>query len=298
MLTLGGDQTVGTIQKIIAEHTGYTEDMLEPDLDLEADLGIDLQESVEFYIYGSPDEMRDAMADCPSAVDNALRIAEACEVEIELGALLAAQKDIDTAVSVLKSAVSAAEGSKDLAPIAQLPAALASMTAGLESTKSGLDGVIALLDGQMLFLDGLATDDAKAAEGPKGEVSAITRDYALTLETAGGAPLLSVFGGKIATHRKLAEHAMAHLQPVLGLDAGAWTATATLPGGDLPNGDFEAFVAAIEAERLTLLDATLDPRSTLAGLTVGELVAIAGVHSLRSEMQVRPAHQDREGLDQ
>ena len=80
-------------------------------------------------------------------------------------------------------------------------------------------------------------DDARA------NLSAVTRDYAFDLnQMPGEAPLLSIFGGKITTHRKLAEHALEKLRPVLGFGGGPWTATAALPGGDLPNGEFEAFV--------------------------------------------------------
>jgi glycerol-3-phosphate dehydrogenase len=60
--------------------------------------------------------------------------------------------------------------------------------------------------------------------------------------------LLSIFGGKLTTYRKLAEHAMERLAPVLGCKAGAWTADAVLPGGDLPGADFERFLAAFQAE--------------------------------------------------
>ncbi|MEN0076887.1 MAG: glycerol-3-phosphate dehydrogenase C-terminal domain-containing protein, partial [Paracraurococcus sp.] len=51
---------------------------------------------------------------------------------------------------------------------------------------------------------------------------------------AGGAPLLSVFGGKITTYRRLAEAAMARLAPHLPGLGAPWTAGAALPGGDFP----------------------------------------------------------------
>ena len=40
--------------------------------------------------------------------------------------------------------------------------------------------------------------------------SAITRDYVFKLDAADGrdAPVLSIYGGKITTYRKLAEHAL------------------------------------------------------------------------------------------
>ena len=81
-----------------------------------------------------------------------------------------------------------------------------------------------------------------------GSASAVTRDYVFDLDAGDGrAPLLSVFGGKITTYRKLAEHALAKLQPVLGFAGGPWTAGAPLPGGDIPRADFKAFRA--EAHR-------------------------------------------------
>ena len=60
----------------------------------------------------------------------------------------------------------------------------------------------------------------------------ITRDYRLALD-ADIAPLLSVFGGKITTFRKLAEEAVDMIAPRLGNARGPWTANACLPGGDL-----------------------------------------------------------------
>jgi glycerol-3-phosphate dehydrogenase len=77
-----------------------------------------------------------------------------------------------------------------------------------------------------------------------GEVSAstVTRDYVFDLQApAGRLPLLSVFGGKLTTYRKLAEHAMSELRPLLGISNREWTWGAKLPGGDIPRDDFEAF---------------------------------------------------------
>jgi glycerol-3-phosphate dehydrogenase len=63
--------------------------------------------------------------------------------------------------------------------------------------------------------------------------SAVTRDYTLALSAGGEeAPLLSVFGGKLTTYRKLAESAMAQLLPFFTQMRPSWTATATLPGGE------------------------------------------------------------------
>jgi glycerol-3-phosphate dehydrogenase len=75
--------------------------------------------------------------------------------------------------------------------------------------------------------------------------SEVTRDYVLDLQTApeNVAPLLSVFGGKITTFRRLAEHALDKLAPSFPAAKGAWTASAPLPGGDIPGADFERYVA-------------------------------------------------------
>ena len=66
--------------------------------------------------------------------------------------------------------------------------------------------------------------------------TAATRDYVLSLDQ-NGAPLLNVFGGKITTHRRLAESALTKLAPFFPKARPAWTARAPLPGGDFPHGD-------------------------------------------------------------
>jgi glycerol-3-phosphate dehydrogenase len=77
-----------------------------------------------------------------------------------------------------------------------------------------------------------------SAENP----SAVTRDYIFEIDpkmpSAGEAPILSIFGGKITTYRRLAEHALDRLKPFLSSTKPAWTATYSLPGGDMPAADF------------------------------------------------------------
>lgn len=74
------------------------------------------------------------------------------------------------------------------------------------------------------------------------EAKAATRDYVFELDTPGGAPLLSIYGGKITTYRRLAEEALERLAPYLNSSKAkeGWTATAALPGGDM---DVSAVVA-------------------------------------------------------
>ena len=87
-----------------------------------------------------------------------------------------------------------------------------------------------------------------------GNASNVTRDYSLELDRE-PAPMLSVFGGKITTYRKLSEQAVDKLQSVLGRRGPAWTQGAFLPGGDFANsalragarpGGFAAFLRTIE----------------------------------------------------
>jgi glycerol-3-phosphate dehydrogenase len=74
--------------------------------------------------------------------------------------------------------------------------------------------------------------------------ASVTRDYALDLDRH-PAPLLTVFGGKITTYRKLAESAVDILARELGSQVPGWTAHALLPGGDLPRGDYAGFLRSL-----------------------------------------------------
>jgi glycerol-3-phosphate dehydrogenase len=69
-------------------------------------------------------------------------------------------------------------------------------------------------------------------EDESSNASAVTRDYRFEFDTA-GAPMLSIFGGKITTFRKLAEEAVDMVAPKLGNRQAGWTADACMPGGDL-----------------------------------------------------------------
>ena len=81
-----------------------------------------------------------------------------------------------------------------------------------------------------------------------------TRDYVLKLDApAGEAPLLSVFGGKITTFRRLAEAgAGASSRRPFPFMRAPWTATATLPGGDFKVTSFEAWAHSDFARRIFL----------------------------------------------
>jgi glycerol-3-phosphate dehydrogenase len=75
--------------------------------------------------------------------------------------------------------------------------------------------------------------DDRAAEPSK-----ITRDYVLDLDGGPGrAPVLSVYGGKITTYRRLAERVLVRLAPWFPGMRAPWTADALLPGGEVPGCD-------------------------------------------------------------
>jgi glycerol-3-phosphate dehydrogenase len=74
-----------------------------------------------------------------------------------------------------------------------------------------------------------------------------TRDYVLKLDAPSGqAPLLSVFGGKITTFRKLAESVLEKLAPFFPKAGRPWTAGAALPGGDFPFDEVEQRIAELQ----------------------------------------------------
>jgi glycerol-3-phosphate dehydrogenase len=70
----------------------------------------------------------------------------------------------------------------------------------------------------------------------------VTRDYELVLDQRNGAPLLTIYGGKITTHRKLGEAALARVGHFFGARP-RWTAGSKLPGGEFDPEQFDAEVA-------------------------------------------------------
>jgi glycerol-3-phosphate dehydrogenase len=103
--------------------------------------------------------------------------------------------------------------------------------------------------------------------------SAVTRDYVFDVEGGEGAPpLLSVFGGKITTYRRLAEHALQKLAPFFPRMAGDWTRAAPLPGGDMPGADFATWLAAFQRDHAFLSPALAQHYARLYGTRAGALL--------------------------
>ncbi|NRD73657.1 glycerol-3-phosphate dehydrogenase [Shewanella sp. VB17] len=96
----------------------------------------------------------------------------------------------------------------------------------------------------------LFNDEANSA-------ASVTRDYSLELcFENNAAPLVSIFGGKLTSYRKLAEEAIDLIAPHLGNKQGRWTEGECLPGGDIPNMDMSHFIQLCQ-ERYPWIPATI-----------------------------------------
>lgn len=112
----------------------------------------------------------------------------------------------------------------------------------------------------------------------KSDPAAVTRDYVIELNAPDGtAPLLSIFGGKITTYRRLAEAALAKLAPYLPTKGRPWTAAASLPGGDIENMDVAAFLTTLEHDFPGIAPHLLAPLASRHGTQVREVLGDAKV---------------------
>ncbi len=106
--------------------------------------------------------------------------------------------------------------------------------------------------------------------------SAVTRDYVLDVEDQGGAAaVLSVFGGKITTYRRLAEHALEKLKPYFPHLGKSWTGDAVLPGGAMKDADFDQFLAKLRAETPFLPEETARRLARAYGTRARDIVGTA-----------------------
>ena len=106
--------------------------------------------------------------------------------------------------------------------------------------------------------------------------SAVTRDYVLDLHAEdGAAPALTIYGGKITTFRRLAEHALEKLQGPMGFKGGAWTGEALVPGGDLPGGLFETLRRQASGRWPWLAEPTLSRMCHAYGTRIGAVIGDA-----------------------
>jgi glycerol-3-phosphate dehydrogenase len=108
------------------------------------------------------------------------------------------------------------------------------------------------------------------------KAQAATRDYVLRTDRPDGmAPLIDVFGGKITTYRRLAEHMLEKIEQLLGKKGKPWTANTPLPGGDFPATGFDSQVDRLKSE-YPFLDIRLARRLTrLYGTRAKTLLGLA-----------------------
>ena len=105
--------------------------------------------------------------------------------------------------------------------------------------------------------------------------SAVTRDYVFEIDSgAEFPPLLSIFGGKITTYRKLAEHVLLRLGPWFPKLSPAWTAHKPLPGGDIP-GTFDDFAVDLARDYAGLPQTLVHHCARLYGTRARELLGSA-----------------------
>ena len=102
--------------------------------------------------------------------------------------------------------------------------------------------------------------------------SKVTRDYVLQLDD-NGPPILSVFGGKITTCRKLSEQVVDMLKKPMAFDTPGWTANTSLPGGNIKNADFSAFLVKCKHQYPWLDDDVLRDYARNYGTDIEVLIA-------------------------
>ena len=135
------------------------------------------------------------------------------------------------------------------------------------------------------------------------EAKAATREYVLELDLPGGAPLLSIYGGKITTHRRLAEEALEKLGPYLkGTRAReGWTGKAALPGGDMDVSAIPAltaelmrdypFLSIAHANRLAHAYGTRAIKVLGTAKSMGDLGQAFGASLTEAEVRYLMAHE-------
>jgi glycerol-3-phosphate dehydrogenase len=129
------------------------------------------------------------------------------------------------------------------------------------------------------------------------EAKAATRDYVFELDTPAGAPVLSIYGGKITTYRRLAEEALERLSPYLrgGNARPGWTGTSPLPGGALDVFAIPAltaelvrdypFLTAAHASRLAHAYGSLARKLLGSARSIGDLGRSFGATLTESEVR-------------
>ncbi|WP_454631230.1 glycerol-3-phosphate dehydrogenase [Bradyrhizobium cenepequi] len=141
------------------------------------------------------------------------------------------------------------------------------------------------------------------------EAKAATRDYVFELDTPGGVPLLSIYGGKITTYRRLAEEALERLSPYLRSATPredfktreGWTGKSPLPGGDMDVSAVDTlaaelvrdypFLSEAHASRLAHAYGTRATKVLGNAKSIGDLGKSFGATLTESEVRYLMAHE-------
>ena len=136
-------------------------------------------------------------------------------------------------------------------------------------------------------------------EDGANNASAISRDYVLEEDRSHGAPLLSIFGGKITTYRKLSEAALAPICQFFQKPQKHWTASSPLPGAPTSPNEKEAFLknhSNIAAETLAHLWRHYGTASQ-AILSQGDLGKHLGGTFYEAELDYLRTHEWAQSID-
>ena len=106
------------------------------------------------------------------------------------------------------------------------------------------------------------------------DLSTLTRDYSFEIDHGEGkAPVLLIFGGKLTTHRRLAEHAMRELCRIMPWPAHGLTQTEILPGGDFGAGGKAGYERSLKQSFAWLPGRQIERYVQQYGTRVEELLA-------------------------
>ncbi|MEP7241305.1 MAG: glycerol-3-phosphate dehydrogenase [Devosia sp.] len=109
----------------------------------------------------------------------------------------------------------------------------------------------------------------------KGKAQEATRDYVLKVAEGDVPPLLNVFGGKLTTHRRLAEEALERVEKLLGTKGKPWTRGSKLPGGEFEATGFDREVQRLNDLYPSLTDKFLRRLARLYGTRAQALLGSA-----------------------
>ncbi len=105
--------------------------------------------------------------------------------------------------------------------------------------------------------------------------SKVTREYVLSLNQGNdgrGAPVLNIFGGKLTAFRLLSQKSVNLLMDALAQSGESWTETSVLPGGDIPDHDFEVYLDGLKQKYSWMDEQLLKRYARQFGSRIGDVI--------------------------